>query len=140
MELILRFFAFFYYADKYQAPMKSFLNRYMSTNRHLKKQPEELLRELFTTTTKVILDGIGAKAFRPKRAVNAAVVDSLMTGIAQRIAAKGSAIKNFKELNKRFEKLMADKTYIDATETGTSQEANVRDRLVKAEKAFVNLS
>ncbi len=140
MELILRFFSFFYHADKYESPMKGFLNRYMATNRHLKKQSENELRKLFTTTCKVILDGIGVKAFRPKRAVNAAVVDSLMTGIAKRIAVKGSPIKNFADLTRRFEKLMANSSYIGAVETGTSQEANVRDRLALAEKAFINLS
>ena len=140
MELILRFLAFFYYADKYQSPMKDFLNRYMATNRNLQKQPEDILRNLFSTTAKVVLDGLGVKAFRPKRAINAAVVDSLMTGIAKRIVFKGSPIRNFKELNRRFEKLMSDETYIEAVETGTSQEANVQDRLKRAEEAFVNLS
>ena len=134
MELILRFFAFLYYGDKYESPMKNFLNRYMATNRHLEKQPEQDLREIFTTSARVILDGIGPKAFRPRRAVNAAVVDSLMYGIAKRTMAKGgSAIKNFPELNRRFEKLMADQNYVSAVETGTAQEANVRTRLTKAE-------
>jgi hypothetical protein len=140
LELILRFFAFFFYGEQYESPMKSFLNRYMATNRNLGKQSEAVLRRIFTTTVKVIFDGLGTKAFRPKRAINAAVVDSLMTGIAKRIGFKGSAITNFAELNRRFDKLMRDQKYAEAIETGTSQEANVRDRLAKAEKAFANLS
>jgi hypothetical protein len=140
IELILRFLAFYYYADKYESPMKNFLNRYMATNRNLQRQTEAELKKVFGTATKVILDGIGAKAFRPKRAINTAVIDSLMTGIAKRIALKGSPIGNFTELNRRFEKLMADQSYVESTETGTSQEANVRTRLMKAEAAFANLS
>ena len=140
MELILRFLAFFYYADQYHSPMKNFLNRYMATNRNLQKQPEDALRKLFSTAAKVIVDGLGVRAFRPKRAINAAVVDSLMTGIAKRIALKGSPITNFKELNRRFDKLIADTSYIESVETGTSQEANVQNRLTKAETAFANLS
>src|SRR5712692_1062807 len=35
MELILRFFAFYYYSTKYRSPMKDFLNRYMASNRDL---------------------------------------------------------------------------------------------------------
>lgn len=140
LELILRFFAFFYYGERYESPMKSFLNRYMATNRNLGKQSEDVLRNIFTTTVKVILNGLGTKAFRPKRAINAAVVDSLMTGIAKRIDFKGSPITNFAELNRRFEKLMTDQKYAEAVETGTSQEANVRNRLAKAEKAFATLS
>jgi hypothetical protein len=140
MELILRFFAFFFYADKYESPMKGFLNRYMATNRNLQKQSEETLHHLFESTVKLIAEGIGPKAFRPRRAVNAAVVDSLMTGIAKRLSSKPIAIKNFVELNRRFQQLLKDKAYVAAIETGTSQEANVSTRLSKAEAAFAHLS
>lgn len=140
MELILRFFAFFFYADKYESPMKGFLNRYMATNRNLQKQSEEKLRQLFESTVKLIADAIGPKAFRPRRAVNAAVVDSLMTGIAKRLSAKPAPIKNVAELNRRFEQLLKDKAYLAAIETGTSQEANVSTRLTKAEAAFAHLT
>lgn len=135
MEMILRFFAFFYYAKKYKRPMKTFLNDYMATNRHLQKQAEKELREIFTQTTQTILEGIGTVAFRPKRAVNAAVVDSMMTGVAKRLLARGQ-IKDFSSLKARFEMLMKDTVYITAIETGTSDEANVNNRLAKAEEAF----
>jgi hypothetical protein len=138
MEMILRFFAFLYYSNKYQSPMKDFLNRYMATNRHLQKQSEEDLRSIFASTTRTILEAIGPKAFRPQRAVNAAVVDSLMTGIAKRIAAKGE-IRNFRELKARYDQLMRDKAYISAVETGTAQEANVKTRQTKAEEVFTHL-
>jgi uncharacterized protein with ParB-like and HNH nuclease domain len=138
MEMILRFFAFLYHADHYKAPMKDFLNRYMATNRHLKKQPKKDLVKIFADTSKTILDGIGTKAFRPQRAVNAAVVDSLMTGVARRIAAKG-AIKSPTQLKARFDQLMGDKEYLAAVETGTAQEANVKKRIEKAAGAFANI-
>ena len=118
--------------------MKDFLNKYMATNRHMKKQSKKQLTEIFTKTSRVILSGIGAKAFRPQRAVNAAVVDSLMTGVAKRILAKGD-ITSTVQLKARFEQLMKDKTYNEAIETGTAQEANVRDRLTKAEAAFADV-
>ncbi len=138
MEMILRFFAFLYFAKKYAAPMKIFLNRYMATNRHLASQSEETLRAVFTSTTDSILKGIGTKAFRPKRAVNAAVVDSLMTGIARRILARG-AIADPTSLKVPYEQLIADHSYLEATETGTSQPANVTVRLEKAEQTFANV-
>jgi hypothetical protein len=138
MELILRFFAFFFHADKYESPMKAFLNRYMATNRNLRKQPEEKLPQVFEQTVKVIADGIGPKAFRPRRAVNAAVVDSLTTGIAKRLSNRAAPIKSFPELNRRFEQLLRDASYVAAIDTGTSQEANVTTRLTKAEAAFAH--
>ena len=120
--------------------MKGFLNRYMATNRNLQKQSAEKLRHLFEGTVKVIADVIGPRAFRPKRAVNAAVVDSIMTGIAKRLSNRPTPIKNFTELNRRFDRLMADNSYISSVETGTSQEANVINRLTKAEAAFALLT
>lgn len=139
MELILRFFAFLYYAGKYESPMKLFLNRYMATNRRLEKQPENELKDIFRRTTDTVLGAFGRKAFRPRRAVNAAVVDSLMTGVARRILAKGT-IKNLPEALRHFTRLMADDKYLEAVETGTSQEANVETRLSKAQAAFAQLA
>jgi hypothetical protein len=138
LEMVLRFFAFLYFSLKYEAPMKLFLNRYMATNRGLAVQSEESLVKIFTLTTRTILDGIGVKAFRPKRTVNAAVVDSLMTGLAKRLLLHGT-LKDFGSLKARYEALIADTTYLDATETGTSQPANVTTRLTKAEEAFSQL-
>jgi len=135
MEMIVRFFAFLYHSDRYRSPMKEFLNRYMATNRHLERQSETELQEIFQLTTSTILEGIGAKAFRPKRAVNAAVIDSVMTGVASRLL-RGGKITVLDEFQRSFEGLMGDRDYIDAVETGTSQEANVRLRLQKAEQAF----
>lgn len=135
MEMILRFFAFLYYAPHYRSPMKDFLNRYMATNRNLQKQSEKELREIFNRTTQTILEGIGGKAFRPKRAVNAAVVDSLMTGIAKRLLDKGD-ICDKRMLKLHFDELMQNANYMAAVETGTSQEANVRTRITSAEQAF----
>ena len=138
MEMILRFFAFLYHSSDYKSPMKDFLNRYMAANRHLKKQPRKDLAKIFTDTSRTILDGIGAKAFRPQRAVNAAVVDSVMVGVAKRILAKGP-VRNAAQLRTRFDQLMGDRDYITAIETGTAQEANVKKRLDRAEAAFANV-
>lgn len=117
--------------------MKDFLNRYMASNRHLQRQDQDELRNVFTATTDLIYRAIGPKAFRPKRAVNAAVVDSLMTGIARRLA-KGP-ISEETELKRRYDDLMTDEHYRSAVETGTAQEANVGNRLSLAEAAFAQV-
>lgn len=138
MELILRFFAFFYYADQYQSPMKDFLNRYMATNRRLERQSEAELKEIFCQTTSTLCDNIGHRAFRPRTAVNAAVVDSLMTGVATRLAARGP-IQDQQQFKEKYEKLLKDKEYIAAVESGTSQEASVSTRLRLAKQAFADV-
>ncbi len=137
MELILRFFAFFYYAKSYAAPMKDFLNKYMATNRHLEHQSREDLKSIFSDTIALISKAIGQKAFRPQRAINAAVMDSLMTGIALRIA-KGRVRSNT-DVRRAYESLMSDPLYVRAIETGTSQDANVATRLRLSAKAFARV-
>ncbi len=137
MEMILRFFAFFYYAQKYRSPMKDFLNRYMAKNQELSHQSETELFATFDSTVAVIAEAIGHRAFRPERALNAAVVDSVMTAVARRLKA-GQITRN-DDLRRSYEELLKNTTYRDAVETGTSQEAKVTTRLEEATKAFAKV-
>jgi hypothetical protein len=134
LEMILRFFAFFYYSNAYSSPMKVFLNRYMASNRNLQKQAEKDLEAAFGNTVSLLAEAVGARAFRPIRAVNAAVIDSIMTGLARRLA-KG-AIKDKKQLVEKYDGLLKNDDYRKAVETGTSQETNVTNRLRLATEAF----
>ena len=137
MEMILRFFAFYYHADAYRRPMKDFLNRYMASNRALVRQNEGELTTVFERTTTMIAEAIGPQAFRPVRAVNAAVIDSIMTGVARRLAT--DTIKKTKQLVGNYKALLKNKDYLNSVETGTSQEANVTTRLQLATEAFTSV-
>lgn len=137
MEMILRFFAFYYYHQKYRAPMKDFLNRYIASNQHLKRQSKKELTAIFEETTSIIAKAVGTRAFRPVRAINAAVIDSVMTGVARRLSQ--GPIRKKEQLAKRYNALLRNKGYRKAVETGTSQEANVETRLRLATKAFASV-
>src|SRR5712692_8394121 len=65
MEMILRFFAFYFYGQKYRSPMKDFLNRYMASNQNLQRQSKKELSQIFEDTTTIILKALGIRAFRP---------------------------------------------------------------------------
>ena len=138
MEMILRFFAFYYCADKYSRPMKDFLNRYMASNRNLKPQTEAELKEVFCKTISALENALGARAFRPWRAVNAAVVDSLMTGVAKRLSH--GPVEDSKQLKRQHTSLLSNKDYLASIETGTSQEANVEARMRLAQDAFAEIT
>ena len=138
MEMILRFFAFYYHADQYGRPMKDFLNRYMASNRNLERQTKLELREVFCETISVLENALGPRAFRLKRAVNAAVLDSLMTGIARRL--KHGTIENPEQLRNQHEALLSNKDYIAAIKTGTSDEANVKTRMRLAKNVFADIT
>jgi hypothetical protein len=137
MEMILRFLAFYYYSHKYRSPMKDFLNRYMAQNRNLAHQSESDIATIFKNTIAAISEGIGPRAFRPVRAINAAVIDSVMTGVARRLST--GPIQSNNELQKCYDALLNNKKYRDAIETGTSQEANVATRLEEATRAFASV-
>lgn len=134
LEMILRFFAFFYHSPAYRSPMKDFLNRYMASNRHLQRQSEEDLLRIFFGTVSVLNETIGPRAFRPVRAINAAVIDSVMTGLARRLE-KGAITSN-EQLTEQYDALLRNSNYREAVETGTSQESNVETRLRLATDAF----
>ncbi len=135
--MILRFFAFFYHSAKYRSPMKDFLNRYMAGNRNLQKQTEKDLQKVFHSTILLLAQAVGPRAFRPVRAVNAAVIDSVMTGLARRLAE--GPIKSNRQLKDRYDALLKNEDYRNAVNTGTSQEANVANRVRLATEAFADV-
>jgi hypothetical protein len=134
LEMILRFFAFFFREKSYRSPMKDFLNRYMASNRDLKLQGEVQLVSTFEPVTNIIMESIGEAAFRPVRTINAAIIDSVLVGTAKRLAR--GPITNKKQFRKCYEELLRNADYRSAVESGTSQEGNVSTRIRLAIQAF----
>lgn len=129
-ELILRFFAFRSRAGEYEAPMKEFLNSYTGWNRSLEHEPGEDLSTAFYATTDVIHERLGDRAFRLVRAVNAAVVDSLMTVVAEGL--RDQTLVSPKTLTRAYGRLLKDAEYRTAVERATAREENVALRLERA--------
>lgn len=124
-ELILRFFALFYEADKYFRPMARFLNNFMQKHQNISAQNQESMVGLFESTVSTIHNRIGVRAFKPQIAVNAAVMDAIMVGVARRLQngeIKGSLIAKHDELLNNAE-------FIDSFSGGTSDTDKVIKRL-----------
>lgn len=137
LELILRFFALHYHAGSYARPMKDFLNRYMAANRALEKQSEAELRALFQSTIAAIHDHIGPRAFRLRSAVNAAVLDSVMVGVAARLV-RGS-ITSAAQMKAAYGALLARHDFLASASRATADEESVKTRLRVAKEAFANV-
>jgi hypothetical protein len=133
-EFILRFFALYYSLDEYKKPLVSFLNRYMNRNRHLQKQSETELVQLFTNTIDTVHRCIGKSAFRPKRALNAPVYDAVMVGIAQRL--EQGSVQDCSQLQAQYEALLVNPEFVRLYNSGTTDEANIQQRLALATEAF----
>ena len=137
MELILRFFAFYYRAGDYKSPMKEFLNTYMASNKDLACQGKNELVQIFTDTVTLLDDVVGHDALRPLRAVNAAVADSVMTGLARRI--ERAPIHDASQVANRYDALLQDHDYQRAIADRTAHESNVDTRIKAATAAFANV-
>src|SRR5205085_2121895 len=126
-----------YYGSKYERPMKVFLNRYMATNRDLQRQEETALRSIFGRSIACIRQAKGDRVFRIAAALNAAVFDSVMTGVALRLA-RGD-IAETAVLAEKYDELLKDPDYLLTVQRATADEDSVRTRLTKAEAAFAQV-
>ncbi len=137
-ELILRFFALYYNLEQYEKPLLTFLNKYMRDNRELEKQSETELVRVFTNTIDTVHRCLGERPFRPKRAINAPVYDAVMYGIAKRLE-RGS-ITDCEQLQVAYDMLIKDTEFVRLYTAGTTDPANVRDRLRLAAAAFAGVA
>ena len=138
IELILRFFAFYYYAGQYARPMKGFLNVYMAANRHLARQSARELTRRFESTVAAIDGAIGDMAFKPQGSLNAAVVDAVMIGVARRLEERRE-ITSPRSLASAYRKLMENARFRDVSGRATADEESVRVRLDLATRAFAKV-
>lgn len=138
-ELILRFFALFHEgrsgSPTYRPPMKQFLSEHLDHNRQLEVFGGVSLKTAFAGVTECVLRAIGPDAFKPhSRQVNAAVLDSVLIGVARRLEA--GPVSNDDSVRSAYQTLVGLDDYQSATERATANEANVRARLSLATNHF----
>lgn len=136
-ELILRVLALYERADEYSRPVKSFLNHYLSENRLRDGEDAERLTARFLRASELVHENVGARAFRPVRPLNAAVLDSVMVGLMHRLH-QGDVV-NGAQLSKAYECLIENSDYLDATTSSTAAEDSVGNRINLATAAFASL-
>ncbi len=136
-ELILRFLALYYMADTYKRPMKEFLNAYMGGNRNLRLQSEDELARVFTGTIETLHGCLGATAFKPVRAFNAAIYDAVMVGVARRLA--DGPITKCESLTEQYRRLLNERAFLSASNTATADEENVTRRLTLSTAHFASV-
>ena len=134
-ELVLRFLAFYYVsADNYKSPLLNFLNAFMGRYKKLEATRAAEMKSAFSDAIHAIYLGIGTSAFRPVRALNAAVFDSVMVGVARRL--KTSPISDLGLLKSRYDELLHDQAFLDACGRGTAGEERVKTRIGLATTSF----
>ena len=136
-ELILRFFALYFFLDEYERPMNEFLNKYMGANRNLKLHSLELLTTKFHSVINVIAINFKNRAFKLEKVINAAVYDSVMIGVAKRLDV--GPITDEKKFKIAYQLLLKNTNYLEASEKATSDKPSVKKRMELAQKAFQSL-
>jgi hypothetical protein len=133
-ELVLRFLAFYYDADDYKSPLVNFLNAFMGRHKKLAKTLADEMKKLFSDAIHVIHQAIGPSAFRPVRALNAAVFDSVMVGLARRL--ERGPVKELEQFKSAYADLLHNQAFLDACGRGTAGEERVKTRIGLATAEF----
>jgi hypothetical protein len=136
-ELILRFFTLLFDLDRYSQPMEGALNHYMGSNRKLQRHGREQLIKAFVPTIERLNSALGTVAFRPIRAINAAVFDSVMVGLASRLVDVPDP--DSEQLKETYFKLLENQDFKNAYESSTSAEERVRERIRLGREAFAGI-
>ncbi|MDD9852634.1 MAG: DUF262 domain-containing protein [Deltaproteobacteria bacterium] len=137
-ELILRFWALYLQHESYKEPMRVFLNDFYKDASEFEEEKRRNLVKIFSNAIEIIYNGVGEKVFRPDKVINAAVFDSVMVGIAKRLAL--GEIFNIGEIKSAYEDLLNNKKYQDAYMSRTSRTEKVHTRIRAAIEAFKDIS
>lgn len=128
IELILRCLALHYEFDKYEKPMKEFLNKFMGRHRDPSDDSLLQIKALFTETCTRIPQTLGSKPFHIKAGLNTAVLDAVFVAFAANIASTPS------DIAERYDSLKANKDFNDAVSAGTTDVDTVKKRIELAKK------
>ena len=134
-EFILRFLAFYFDADSYKPPMTEFLTKFLGKNRNPDDAFLESASDLFVKTMAAFETALGRAAFRPDRALNAAVFDSMSVALAHSIISTGDTPR-VDDIRAAHRELLEDDDYMDAVSRRTANEQSVKTRMRAAAGRF----
>jgi uncharacterized protein with ParB-like and HNH nuclease domain len=129
VELLLRLFSLFNAVDKYEKPMKEFLNKSMKRHQKGDSKKVHAFLKVFPEVTEFIVKAIGRKPFHLRGPLNTSVLDSVM----------GVALENFGDIDEDkfkagFDSLKEDDIFQSLTQTGTTDTKTLQDRFSLAEE------
>lgn len=138
-ELILRFLAFYFESENYRRPLKGFLNMFLDMHQDLEGIGATEASEVFAGSCSLLARAIGQRAFRVGGSgqVNAALVDSVLFGVAKRLERR--PVEDLAGFETAYDGLLADEEFLSAIGRATADEDRVRLRLTKARAAFASV-
>lgn len=124
IEILLRVFALVGEVEKYEKPMKEFLNRAMKAHQSGTSQKSKKFFEIFPKITKMIVEHLGEKPFHIRGPLNASALESVMCVLFEEFAK----IKADR-LERNYDSLLKDQKFADYTQIGTTDTKTIQDRV-----------
>ncbi len=137
-ELILRFLALLFDQGSYERPMNEFLNDFVAKASKKGVPSLEQCSHVFEETISAVHAAVGDKAFRPERALNAAVFDAVMVGLSRRIAKTPKPTPP--EIKREYDILITNPRFTQLVSRGaTADDKNVKERIALAQGQFSSI-
>jgi hypothetical protein len=119
-------------ADKYEKPMKEFLNKAMSANKSGRTTKVTEFQNTFPKVTKLIVEQLGERPFHIRGPINVAALDSIMSVL----------IENYRKLPKdglkrKMDKLLKSEKFQAWTQPGSSDAKVLQDRVKLVREVFL---
>lgn len=131
IELILRVFALSTRLEKYEKPMKEFLNQTMLEEKKGSSSHAQTFARDFPKVCDLIVSELGQRPFHLRGPLNASALDSVMSVLLTNLKSVPA------DLSDRYSQLKQDKIFADATYYGTSDVAVLKDRFQRAKDLLI---
>lgn len=131
IELILRLFSLFNKWGEYESPMLIHLNSFMDKNRKFDSATAHLCETRFTATVNLVNSAL-PKPFRPRRVLNAAVLEAVM------IAVMEDELITEDDLRTQYPILIEDSSFKMKITGGTTDTTVLRTRIETAKRILTH--
>jgi hypothetical protein len=131
VELILRVLALSSRFEKYEKPMKEFLNQTMLAERNATSPVARNFVQDFPKLCAIIVDTLGGRPFHLRGRLNASALDSVMCVLLNNID------RIPEDLTQRYARLKQDKEFEEATYYGTSDVAVIKSRFARVTELLI---
>lgn len=132
IELVLRLFALFEVWEHYEKPMLRYLNKQMDQERSFSSERAARFVRRFPKVVAVVNEGL-VRPFRPRGVINSAVLEAVMVTLLEQTKQISP-----EELKSRYDKLLADKNFLERITGGTTDTLVLRQRLQIAKEKLGN--
>ncbi|WP_319774340.1 DUF262 domain-containing protein [Breoghania sp.] len=130
VEILLRVFAMYERLNKYEKPMKEFLNQTMGQNKDASSLVFVNFSDNFPIICKKIIEHFGEKPFHIRGPINLAALDSVMAECLRHPK------NDFGKANLKYKLLLSDEAYRESIFFNTSDLSTVKQRMTSVRALF----